>query len=435
MTCPVDSGLMVVPMILLDRHIPINATNEMKELAQKAFDQWESVSNLKFEYWHSQPSAVGEYNSVKPDILISFSNTLFQHNHNSRCQKGICSSSFDGKGNVLAHGFFPNNDECLGIHFDKSENWYFGESSNTPDDQTNFCTVLLHEIGHTLGIEHSANNNSIMYAYYKGDIDKLTRDDMWAIQYLYGRPERLKYESIPTTTTTTTTSNTTKKPITLTPRKTDSLPDLCSLSETINTFLTANHKLYIFYKKYVWIVNLKDMSYDNKPKLITDYLTFLPDNFQEISQIYQRPDGTILLTTNNLYYIIDFPNFVVKNGYNGRSITSLGVPSGKKINAIFSTYSGQTYIFYDNTMFIQFDECLLRPKKHGMIAELFSSIPSNVDKAFRYINGKIYFFKDNNYYEYHEFLQTTKSYKFDLSIFGIKCSIIDKIMILLNKLK
>jgi hypothetical protein len=41
-----------------------------------------------------------------------------------------------------------------------------------------------------------------MYAYYKGDIDKLTQDDMWAIQYLYGRPERLKYELIPTTTTT-----------------------------------------------------------------------------------------------------------------------------------------------------------------------------------------------------------------------------------------
>jgi hypothetical protein len=39
--------------------------------------------------------------------------------------KGVCSSSFDGKGNVLAHGFFPNNDECPGIHFDKSENWYF----------------------------------------------------------------------------------------------------------------------------------------------------------------------------------------------------------------------------------------------------------------------------------------------------------------------
>jgi predicted Zn-dependent protease len=61
------------------------------------------------------------------------------------------------KGNVLAHGFFPNNNECLGIQFDKSENWYFGESGNTPDGQTNFYTVLSHEIGHTLGIEHSAN--------------------------------------------------------------------------------------------------------------------------------------------------------------------------------------------------------------------------------------------------------------------------------------
>jgi predicted Zn-dependent protease len=60
----------------------------------------------------------------------------------------------------------------------KSENWYFGESGNRPDGQTNFYTVLLHEIGHTLGIEHCANNNSIMYAYYKSDIDKLTQDDM-----------------------------------------------------------------------------------------------------------------------------------------------------------------------------------------------------------------------------------------------------------------
>jgi hypothetical protein len=46
-----------------------------------------------------------------------------------------------------------------------------------------------------------------MYAYYKGDIDKLTQDDLWAIQYLYGRPERLKYELIPTTTTVKPTAS------------------------------------------------------------------------------------------------------------------------------------------------------------------------------------------------------------------------------------
>lgn len=40
---------------------------------------------------------------------------------------------------------------------------------------------MLDEIGHTLSIEHSVNNNSIMYAAYKSDIDKLTQDDMWVI--------------------------------------------------------------------------------------------------------------------------------------------------------------------------------------------------------------------------------------------------------------
>jgi hypothetical protein len=51
--------------------------------------------------------------SAGADMLISF------------CQKGVCSNSFDGKGNDLGHGFFQNNDERRGIHFDKSENWYF----------------------------------------------------------------------------------------------------------------------------------------------------------------------------------------------------------------------------------------------------------------------------------------------------------------------
>jgi hypothetical protein len=261
-----------------------------------------AVSNLKFEY-----------NSIKTDILILFPNTLFQHNHNSRCQKGICSSNFDGKGNVLAHGFFPNNNECLGIHFDKSENWYFGESSNTPDGQTNFYTVLLHEIGHTLGIEHSANNNSIMYAYYNGGINKLTQDDIWAIQYLYGRPERLKYELIPTTTTV---KSTVRKVWQRVPEGDydsagqprgeaeveDTFGNLCDFNKEIHKFLIANNK-------YVWLVNLKDMTYDKEPKLITDYLYFLLDDFQEISHIYQRPSGDVLIVVKHLYYLIDFPSF------------------------------------------------------------------------------------------------------------------------------
>jgi hypothetical protein len=113
-----------------------------------------------------------------------------------------------------------------------------------------------------------------MYAYYKGYIDKLTQDDMWAIQYLYGRPERLKYELIPTTTTT------------VKPSVGSAGQPKGEAKDTVDNSSSTHEPLYIFYKKYVWLVNLKDMTYDKELKLIKDYLYFLPDDFQEISHIY-----------------------------------------------------------------------------------------------------------------------------------------------------
>jgi hypothetical protein len=171
-----------------------------------------------------------------------------------------------------------------------------------------------------------------MYAYYKGDIDKLTQDDMWAIQYLYGRPEQLKYELIPTTTTTKVkpTVGFAGQPRGEAEAK-DTVGNLCDFNKEIDTFLIANHHMYIFYKKYVWLVNLKDMTYDKEPKLITDYLYFLTDDFKEISHIYQRPSGDVLRVVKNLYYLIDFPSFNVKSGYNGQSIENLEVSTDRLI--------------------------------------------------------------------------------------------------------
>jgi hypothetical protein len=85
------------------------------------------------------------------------------------------------------------------------------------------------------------------------------------------------------------------------------------------------------------------MTYAKEPKLITDYLYFLPDDFQEISRIYRRPSGDVLIVVKNLYYLINFPSFNVKSGYNGQSIKNLGIPKGKRIDAIFRPYSRKTY--------------------------------------------------------------------------------------------
>jgi hypothetical protein len=83
------------------------------------------------------------------------------------------------------------------------------------------------------------------------------------------------------------------------------------------------------------------MTYDKELKLITDYLYFLPDDFQEISHIYQRSSGDVLIVVKNLYYLIDFPSFNVKSGCNGQSIENLGIQKGKRIDAIFRTYLGK----------------------------------------------------------------------------------------------
>jgi hypothetical protein len=44
--------------------------------------------------------------------------------------------------------------------------------------------------------------------------------------------------------------------------------------------------------------------------------------------VYQTPSGDVLIVVKNVYYLIDFPSFNVKSGYNGQSIENLGIPKG-----------------------------------------------------------------------------------------------------------
>ena len=55
-------------------------------------------------------------------------------------------------------------------------------------EHSNLKFVAIHEIGHALGLEHSADENSIMAAYYTGyqpnyQLDEIT---VKSIQNLYG---------------------------------------------------------------------------------------------------------------------------------------------------------------------------------------------------------------------------------------------------------
>lgn len=56
---------------------------------------------------------------------------------------------------------------------------------------TDFFTVAVHELGHSLGLSHSTNPSSVMFPYYQGyDSDtefNLDYDDILGIYELYSK--------------------------------------------------------------------------------------------------------------------------------------------------------------------------------------------------------------------------------------------------------
>ncbi|KAI1893712.1 hypothetical protein AGOR_G00126510 [Albula goreensis] len=153
------------------RHLTYRIMNWPQHLSQGsvrlavhlAFQLWSNVSALSFQEATQGPT----------DIRLAF----FTGEHND----GI-GNAFDGPGGALAHAFFPRRGEA---HFDKAERWTLNSHKGH-----NLLMVMAHEIGHTLGLEHSPVRHSLMSPYYRrlGKAQVLSWDDVTTIQQLYGRP-------------------------------------------------------------------------------------------------------------------------------------------------------------------------------------------------------------------------------------------------------
>uniref|UniRef100_A0A3B3ZDE8 Peptidase metallopeptidase domain-containing protein n=1 Tax=Periophthalmus magnuspinnatus TaxID=409849 RepID=A0A3B3ZDE8_9GOBI len=97
---------------------------------------------------------------------------------------------FDGVGGAVGHAFFPSDPQRAGgIHLDAQEEWAFRQ---TAAEGTDLFTVLLHELGHALGLSHSSSRHSVMRPYYQGPAGdplhyRLGPQDLESITLLYGR--------------------------------------------------------------------------------------------------------------------------------------------------------------------------------------------------------------------------------------------------------
>ena len=138
-------------------------TTQVRTVIHHSLRRWSEKSLLTFREDHYNPNA---------DIKVSF----MYKDHSDGYE-------FDGRGNVLAHAFYPSGGNKGVVHLDVEETW----------DMKSLEQVLTHEFGHTFGIGHSSDPKSIMFPWYSSSVDDLNDDDKNAVESLYGLKNKWAY--------------------------------------------------------------------------------------------------------------------------------------------------------------------------------------------------------------------------------------------------
>lgn len=135
---------------------------------QAAFAAWSAVANITFQY-------------VTPDNGVAFNAA------GTSADIRIGAHPMDGVGGTLAHGYYPPNNggSAAGdIHFDSGDLWKIGFGGPGFD----VFQVAAHEIGHAIGLRHTAVPLSLMNEFYTEAFSGPQADDILGAQFIYGAP-------------------------------------------------------------------------------------------------------------------------------------------------------------------------------------------------------------------------------------------------------
>lgn len=389
----------------------------------KAFKVWsDSVTFYTFTeivppYTYSRESD-GNYKYDKPyirdkdgvlkqteiDIFIG----VYDYSHGD-------SYPFDGPGQVLGHAFFPDKYNALGgdIHIDGSD--YDGNNN------IKLFYVLVHEIGHSLGLSHNTNVTSVMYNFYSDTVmdynnPVLPEIDMYSMykllnhnkidkyRYKFGKDANNTYGYFNETTTSSTTTTISSTTTTSSTTKTSSSTTTAAAAEENDKFvykekdygtfaikrIACNWPPYINSNSILANMEIKDYNLYNT---INKSCIRKCDCYSWISFVVSVDSSLLFIftNTNGEFYILEKSTngsnnligpYMLKNWKNTKDVIKSGYSDRQKI-----------YLFTVNRYMFVYDRLNL-----NLIEK--RSINYNVDCLLQ-IDSIMYMSSNNSYYSFN----------------------------------
>uniref|UniRef100_A0A452RRY9 Stromelysin-1 n=1 Tax=Ursus americanus TaxID=9643 RepID=A0A452RRY9_URSAM len=285
---------------------------------------------------------------------------------------------FDGPGKVLGHAYPPGPGIYGDAHFDDDEQWTRDTSG------TNLFLVAAHELGHSLGLFHSADPRALMYPVYNAHTDparlRLSQDDVAGIQSLYGSPSVSPDDpAVP------------PEPVPPGPET----PAACDPNLSFDAISTLRGEILFFKDRHFWRKSLRTL--EPGFYLISSFWPSLPSGL----------DAAYEDTSKDIVFVFKGNQFWAVKGTEAqagypKSIHTLGFPSTvRKIDAaVFDKEKKKTYFFVGDKYW-RFDENS-QSMEQGfprLIVDDFPGVELKVDAVFQEF-GFFYFFRGSLQFEF-----------------------------------
>ncbi|XP_050516346.1 uncharacterized protein LOC126891207 [Diabrotica virgifera virgifera] len=266
-----------------------------------------------------------------------------------------------------------------------------------------------------------------MYPFYETFPSHITDDDKRGLEKLYG--PKSKSASIPTrpgvtrssvttlkTTTTERSWSTTTTAARTNKSKQNIITNVCELEYPDLIFLAyapsfPTYRMYIVSKDLVWKYDLNN---EKIPTNAEQFIRYFPRGITNVTHVFQSTNGDLIGVSRNRIYAAAFPSL--------RIHTDNMVPevnNARSINGLFQTNSGKKFVCFDGS-FIEFNDKDIISR--GRISDVFPGIPNDITSAFNYIDGHIYFLKQNIYYKFNEFTRSVvEKCTFNWNMLGFPC--------------